>query len=111
MTRVAVIAHAEKRLGGGLPELRSALRRRGIDPLWYEVPKSKKATKCVRRALTAGADLLVVWGGDGMVQRCADAAAGSGASLGILPAGTANLLASNLGIPKDVEAALDIALD
>ncbi len=111
MASVAVIAHAKKRLGGGLGELRAALARAGVaDPLWYEVPKSKKARKCVRRAIDDGADLLFVWGGDGMVQRCVDAAAGSHATLAILPAGTANLLASNLGIPKDLEAAVEIGL-
>ena len=41
--------------------------------LWYEVPKSRKAGKKVRRALKDGAELLFVWGGDGMVQRCIDA--------------------------------------
>ena len=41
-----------------------------------------------------------------MVQRCADALAGSGVTIAILPAGTANLLASNLGIPKDLRQAI-----
>jgi diacylglycerol kinase family enzyme len=60
--------------------------------------------------LDDGAELLIVWGGDGMVQRCAHEAAGSGATLAIIPAGTANLLATNLGIPIDLPAALAIAL-
>jgi diacylglycerol kinase family enzyme len=111
MTTVAVVAHTRKHLGGGLAELRSVLLAHGIDdPLWYEVPKSKRAPDQVRAALEAGADLVFVWGGDGMVQRCADVLAGTGAALAILPAGTANLLASNLGIPKDVEAAVRIGL-
>src|SRR5262249_39626669 len=46
-----------------------------------------------------------------MVQRCAHEAAGSGVPLAIIPAGTANVLASNLGIPKDLEAAAAIGLD
>src|SRR5688500_16979738 len=47
-----------------------------------------------------------------MVQRCIDAVAnsGSGAALAILPAGTANLLATNLGIPPDLTRALRIGL-
>ena len=36
-----------------------------------------------------------------MVQRCADVLAGSEATMAIIPAGTANLFASNLGIPPD----------
>ena len=108
--RVAVIAHTGKQLGGGLDELRRVLHERGVEPRWFEVPKSKKAPKCVRRALDDGAELLIVWGGDGMVQRCAHEAAGSGATLAIIPAGTANLLATNLGIPIDLQAAVVVAL-
>ena len=109
-SRVAVIAHSGKSLGGGLDELRRMLHERGVEPRWYEVPKSKKAPKRVRRAIDDGADLLFVWGGDGMVQHCSHAAVGSGATLAIIPAGTANLFATNLGIPKDLEAAVAIGL-
>jgi diacylglycerol kinase (ATP) len=111
VTSVAVVAHSGKTLGGGLPELRRVLEQRGItDPIWREVPKSRKAPKQVERALAKGADLILVWGGDGMVQRCIDVLAGTDATLGIIPAGTANLLATNLGIPKDVAEAVDVAL-
>jgi YegS/Rv2252/BmrU family lipid kinase len=107
---VAVIAHTGKSLDGGLDELRSAITGYGVDELlWHEVSKSKKAPKRVRKALDAGADLVVVWGGDGMVQRCADALAGSATPLAIVPAGTANLLAHNLGIPQDLREAVRIA--
>ena len=108
---VAVVAHARKSLGGGLPELRRVLEAEGIaDPFWAEVPKSKKAPAQVQRALKEGAELIFAWGGDGMVQRCVDVLAGSCASLAIIPAGTANLFASNLGIPEDIEAAVAIGL-
>lgn len=111
MTTIAVVAHSGKRLGGGLGELREVLASRGADPrIWYEVDKSKRAPKRVRRALDDGADLVFVWGGDGMVQRCADVLADSGVPLAVLPAGTANLLAHNLGIPEDLERAVDIGL-
>jgi diacylglycerol kinase (ATP) len=111
MTTVAVVAHARKTLGGGLPELRAELARHGFpDPLWYEVPKSRKAPKRARQALDEGADVIFVWGGDGTVQRCIDALAGTKAVLAILPAGTANLLASNLQIPHDLAEAVQIGL-
>ena len=111
MTSVAAVAHARKELGGGLGELRRVLASAGVtDPLWYEVSKSKKAPKRARAALKEGCDLLFVWGGDGMVQRCADVLAGTGATIAILPAGTANLLATNLGIPADIDAAVQIGL-
>ena len=111
MKRVAVIAHTGKTLDGGLVELRRELAVYGItDPDWYEVPKSKKAPKEVRRALKRNPELVIVWGGDGMVQHCIDVVAGTKATVGIIPAGTANLLATNLGIPKDLKAAVAIAV-
>jgi YegS/Rv2252/BmrU family lipid kinase len=109
--KVAVIAHAGKSFGGGLPELRRELERQGVDdPLWIEVPKSRFAPKQVKRALDEGSELLFVWGGDGILQRSIDAMAGSETALAILPAGTANLLATNLGIPQDIEQAVSIGL-
>jgi diacylglycerol kinase (ATP) len=109
--KVAVVAHAEKTLGGGLPELRRVLEAEGVtDPLWYEVPKAKKAPTQVRRALEEGADLIFAWGGDGTVRRCVNEVAGEDARLAVLPAGTSNLFARNLGIPLDVEQAVAIGL-
>jgi diacylglycerol kinase (ATP) len=109
--RVAVVAHRKKSFGGGLGELRELLAVEGVDdPLWFEVGKSRKARKKARRAVKAGAELIVVWGGDGMVQRCVDAAAGSTATIAIIPAGTANALAENLAIPRDLAAAVRIAV-
>src|ERR1022692_2922351 len=111
MPTVAVVAHAGKSLGGGLRDLREVLVREGCaDPLWYEVTKSRKAPKCARRALALGAEVIFVWGGDGTVQRCIDAAAGTEAVLAILPAGTANLLATNLRIPADLTEAVRTGL-
>ena len=87
MTKVAVIAHAGKTVGGGLEELRQTLARAGVtDPIWSEVPKSRFAPKRVRAALKDGAELIFVWGGDGMVQRCVDVLAGKGVPLAIVPA-------------------------
>ncbi|WP_306215474.1 diacylglycerol/lipid kinase family protein [Actinoplanes sp. RD1] len=110
--KVAVIAHQRKTLGGGLDELRRRITDEGVeDLLWYEVPKSKKAPKQLRRAVEKKPDLVVVWGGDGMVQRSLDTLAGLKAKIpiAIIPAGTANLLATNLGIPADLAGAVDIA--
>lgn len=111
MTSVAVVAHSGKSFGGGLGELRDVLAREGFsDPQWYEVAKSRQAPKYARRALAGGADVIFVWGGDGTVQRCIDAVAGESATIAVLPAGTANLLATNLGVPTDLAEAVRVGL-
>jgi YegS/Rv2252/BmrU family lipid kinase len=112
--KVAVVAHRRKTLGGGLDELRRRITDEGVEELlWYEVPKSKKAPKKLRKALEKKPDLVIVWGGDGMVQRSIDTLAGvkggSRIPIGIIPAGTANLLATNLGIPADLPGAVHTA--
>jgi diacylglycerol kinase (ATP) len=109
---VAVVAHSRKTLGQGLGELRRVLAAAGQpSPLWREVSTSREAPKAVRRAIKKGARLIFVWGGDGMVQRCVDAVGGTkGVELAIVPAGTANLLASNLGVPADIAQAVEIGL-
>jgi len=105
------VAHTGKSFGGGLGELRKVLASHGhADPLWYEVRKSRKAPQYARRALAEGAEVIFVWGGDGTVQRCIDAVADTGAVLAILPAGTANLLATNLEIPADLTEAVLVGL-
>lgn len=113
--RIGVIIHEGKQLGGGLEELRAALADNGhADPPWYEVSKSKKAPAKVKQLVEdEDIDRLLVWGGDGTVRRCVDALLNDGhghVAVGVLPAGTANLLAHNLGIPEDLRAAVDIAV-
>ncbi|MGH3224399.1 MAG: diacylglycerol/lipid kinase family protein, partial [Streptosporangiaceae bacterium] len=111
MADVAVVAHSRKSLGGGLPELRRILAAEGVtDPLWYEVTKSRRAPKFARRVTDRGIDVMFVWGGDGTVQRCIDAVAGTDTAVAILPAGTANLLAANLGVPHDLAEAVQVGL-
>ena len=112
MGSIAVIAHARKSLDGGLPQLREVLASAGFDsPDWYEVTKSKRAPKAVLKALKKKPDVLFAWGGDGTVQRVIDTMAGSKVPLAILPTGTANLFATNLGIPKDLVEAVQIGLE
>jgi diacylglycerol kinase (ATP) len=111
VTSIAVLAHSEKTLEGGLTALRKVLSSYGFDdPPWVEVTKAKRISKQARRLREEGADVLFVWGGDGSVQRALDALAGSGAEVAILPAGTANLFATNLGIPKDLDGAVRVGL-
>jgi diacylglycerol kinase (ATP) len=114
VTTVGVVVHTGKTLGKGPDDLRENLATAGVnDPLWCEVTKSKKAPKHVRRLLEAGVERLLVWGGDGTVRRCIDTIVAEEAKveLAILPAGTANLLATALGIPRDLHQAVDIAVN
>ncbi|HEU5014190.1 MAG TPA: diacylglycerol kinase family protein [Roseiflexaceae bacterium] len=59
----------------------------------------------VDRALAEGCDLVVAAGGDGTVSIVANTLADTGVPLGILPIGTANVLALELGIPRVLEEA------
>jgi YegS/Rv2252/BmrU family lipid kinase len=109
--KVAVVAHAGKTVGGGLPELRRTLAEAGVaDPLWTEVPKSKRAPAAVELALEDGAELILAWGGDGMVRRCINALKDTEVPLAIVPAGTSNLFATHLGIERDIGQAVQVAL-
>ncbi|MDO8308666.1 MAG: diacylglycerol kinase family protein [Actinomycetota bacterium] len=111
MTTVAVIAHSAKTMGGGLAQLRALLEQSGFaQPLWYEVAKSRQVPECVGQATKDGADLVFIWGGDGTVRMCVESLAGSGIPIAILPAGTGNLLARNVGVPQDIEKAVAIGL-
>jgi diacylglycerol kinase (ATP) len=109
--RLAVVAHAGKTLEGGLPQLRRTLADAGVtEPIWAEVPKSKRAPAAVGQALEEGAELILAWGGDGMVRRCVNALEGSEVPLAVVPAGTSNLFATNLGIERDIGEAVQVAL-
>ena len=57
-----------------------------------------------------GADVVVAVGGDGTVRTVASAMSGTGHAMGIIPIGTGNLFARNMGIPiDDIDAALTVA--
>ena len=62
----------------------------------------------VREAVAQGADLVVAAGGDGTVSLVASALTGSDVPLGILPIGTANVFAQVLGLPFDLNGAVDL---
>jgi diacylglycerol kinase (ATP) len=69
------------------------------------------ATALAAESLAAGADVVAIYGGDGSVAEAAAALEGAAASLAILPGGTANVMATELGIPRQLEAALRVAAD
>lgn len=59
-----------------------------------------------RAAVTAGVDVVAVYGGDGTVMEVANALSGTGVPLAIFPGGTANVMSVELGIPSDLAQAL-----
>ena len=109
--KVAVILHEKKVGPKQRSQVRAALADGGVpEPVWHEVPKSRKARKLAKKAAKNGADIVIAWGGDGTVQRCVDALAGRDVALAIIPGGTSNLLATTLLIPDDPADAVQVAL-
>jgi diacylglycerol kinase (ATP) len=68
------------------------------------------AGELARAAVGAGVRLVIAWGGDGTINEVATALAGTGVVLGIIPAGSGNGFAHELGIPAAPRAAVEVAL-
>lgn len=86
------------------------LRHRGWKPpLWLETDPDDPGHQMAKDALHRGVDLVIVAGGDGTVRVVCSELVGSGVPVGLIPAGTGNLLARNLGVPLDEQEAFEIA--
>ncbi|WP_426592362.1 diacylglycerol/lipid kinase family protein [Cellulomonas sp. McL0617] len=114
MTRVAVVANPAK-LDDAEKVRRvvdDACASHGLEPaLWLETTEEDPGGGQTREALEQRADLVCALGGDGTVRAVGEVLAGGDVPLGLLPAGTGNLLARALGQPIDsLEDALEVAL-
>ncbi|MET1004936.1 MAG: diacylglycerol kinase family protein [Propionibacteriaceae bacterium] len=88
-----------------------ALPRHNVaSPLWLETSEDDPGRGMVRHAVEEQVDLVIGAGGDGTIRLIADGLAQSGIPMGLIPAGTGNLLARNLNLPLDEKTALEVAL-
>ncbi|GGG60716.1 sphingosine kinase [Kocuria dechangensis] len=89
-----------------------ACRKGGFpDPVFFETEADDPGFSMTRRAMEKGFDLVLAAGGDGTVRSVAEVLTGHDTPLGLLPLGTGNLLARNLGADLgDPHRNVDIAL-
>jgi diacylglycerol kinase (ATP) len=110
MKRATVITNpnASRAAGRGLAPALQALREGGLAVEVRRTAAPGHAAQLVREALADGADLIIANGGDGTIMEVAAVTHGTDLPLGILPAGTGNRLADNLGIRRSPEEAARI---
>jgi YegS/Rv2252/BmrU family lipid kinase len=89
---------------------RSAAEAGWSPPTWYTTTVEDPGRSMAEHAAISGAELVLACGGDGTVRTVCAELAGTGVSVGLVPAGTGNLLARNLGIPLQLQAAVEVAL-
>ncbi|PYX75611.1 MAG: hypothetical protein DMG78_03715 [Acidobacteria bacterium] len=95
-------------------ELQSALeilRAGRVEAKLFASDSREQATELVRQAMSAGCDTVFACGGDGTINNIAQVLAKTPVALGILPIGTANALAHDLGLPLKIPAAAKAALN
>jgi YegS/Rv2252/BmrU family lipid kinase len=111
-TRVHVVINP----GSGQPKpilhtLNAVFRPRGIDWDISLTKKSGDAERFARQAAESGAEVVAAFGGDGTVMEVARGLMGLETPLAIFPGGTANLMSVELGVPKDLAQAVEVAAD
>jgi diacylglycerol kinase family enzyme len=112
MSGLAVIVNAASGIGAAsrVAEIAEQMARAGRDGTITEVRRSEALGRVAARVLDAGCDALVAAGGDGTVNALASVAIGGDVPLGILPLGTLNHFAKDLGIPLELEEAMKVIL-
>jgi YegS/Rv2252/BmrU family lipid kinase len=94
----------------GLREAQRRLTEGGLAVAVARTTAPGHAERLARAASSEGIDLLIAHGGDGTVMEVASALIGTDRPIGLLPAGTGNLLAGNLGIRRSARAAAEVIL-
>lgn len=93
-----------------LERLREAIRRRSLDLQVAPTEAPGHATALARAAAESGEPRIAVMGGDGTISEVANGLVESDTALAVVPMGTGNDIARSLGIPRNLDAALDLAL-
>jgi YegS/Rv2252/BmrU family lipid kinase len=83
-----------------------SLRKAGISPRVTVVSRGSRTTELAARVVSEGERTVVAAGGDGTIGAVAEGIAGTDAALGVIPLGTFNHFAKDLGIPVDMDAAV-----
>lgn len=111
--RAAVIANPVKADVSALREqVNNTLAAAGWSaPLWLETTPEDPGRAMADAAVVARVQLVVICGGDGTVMACLGALAGTDVPVAIIPLGTGNLLARNLGVPTRLPEALAVAVN
>ncbi|SCG69898.1 Diacylglycerol kinase family enzyme [Micromonospora halophytica] len=81
------------------------------EPVWYETTADDPGRGQTEEAVRNGAQVVFACGGDGTVMACVSGLVGTDAELAVLPQGTGNLLAANLGLSNDLAAGLEVAVE
>ena len=112
MTTAFVVGRRRKggHVGGVVREVRATLERAGWKVDSAVVDQKSDLSRYARRAVKRDCHVVVVVGGDGAVNQVATALTGTPVALGIIPTGTGNLLAGNLGIPRRLDRAMETVL-
>lgn len=84
-----------------------ALRREGIEAEHLTIDGPGSGSQLAREAVSRGCDAVLVCGGDGTVHEVLQCLVGTGIALGVVPMGTANALASDLGLSRNPEKAIN----
>jgi YegS/Rv2252/BmrU family lipid kinase len=113
MTRALVIGRRRpgRRIGRAVRETQQQLEAAGWKVEGRVVGRKSALRGHAADAAKAGVDVVVAVGGDGAVLQVVNALAETSVALGIIPLGTGNLLAGNLGIPKPLEEAVKVLLE
>jgi diacylglycerol kinase family enzyme len=108
-TPVLINATAGRGCPGEWPSaLETGFRDRGIEAQVMLLETGEQILDAASQAVRDGASMVVAGGGDGTVSAVASRLAGTGVRLGVLPMGTLNHFAKDLGLPLALDAALDV---